>query len=801
MSNRIKLKRLNIAGFRGIRTPVPLDFGVNCRSLVLFGSNGDGKSSFSDAIEWFLTDRIAALQREGCGRDDYFNKYMPEDDDATVEIEFNNQQLDSTKTLERKGGYRFSNSTDEFIKYVKSGLNESFILRYHTMRDFIDKTKKDKLEKIEEIIGFDIVKTCRESLLKAVNTLRDDSHRKYLEGKLTERKRDLVSIMSKDDFSEPDVLNYADRLAKRCDNKLAVTSMAELGTVCEILGDKVKSTDKGKTILQLEQARAKARDLHSLTKQCQQFSEVIVNHNKLAQESETIKATALEKLYEAAINTIQEGLTKTGECPVCGQPCDTEKLLTSLKAEIAAIQKVLRVRKRVMESASIHEQTIASLQNSINVLLQTKTLQHYTILQKVETVLEQYAECMHNIQESLKSVSALKVTDTISDFPGELETIKEELVSKIKVLSITAEEKAFYRNVNSLLKLHEDYERYKEIEADLSVFRKQGNSLNRIYEAFERMEKENVEQVLQTISSDVNDYMKFLHPDDHFDEVELSPTAERGIEFKLTYHGKLISPPLKVLSEAHLNSLGICVFLAAAKHFNRVNGFLVLDDVVTSFDTEHRRPLIRLLHERFPNTQFLLFTHDRLWFEMLKTELPLENWIFKELVKWTKEGGCSLIEPPLTLREQVDDDLADNDTQGAATKSRILIEQILKEKCENLGVRGLEFRRGSRNDQRSANELIDALLSYLKTNESLREKECKTIFNHVKASQLVTNFGSHHQTLETTSLSRGDIESVMHDVDEFNNLFICIDCGEEPHKKFSPQNSKLKQCKCGKMWI
>jgi len=128
-----------------------------------------------------------------------------------------------------------------------------------------------------------------------------------------------------------------------------------------------------------------------------------------------------------------------------------------------------------------------------------------------------------------------------------------------------------------------------------------------ICQDFEIMERENVQKVLKNISSDVNDFIRFIHPDDSFDEVELIPTAERGIEFRLTYHGMEISPPMKILSEAHLNSFGICVFLASAKHFNKTNGFLVLDDVVTSFDMGHRRPLARLLSEKFAETQFLLF--------------------------------------------------------------------------------------------------------------------------------------------------------------------------------------------------
>ena len=299
----------------------------------------------------------------------------------------------------------------------------------------------------------------------------------------------------------------------------------------------------------------------------------------------------------------------------------------------------------------------------------------------------------------------------------------------------------------------------------------------------------------------MNDFFRFLHPDDNFDEVELIPTGERGIEFKLRYHGEEISSPMKILSEAHLNSLGICLFLASAKHFNKTTGFLVLDDVVTSFDTGHRRPLARLMSEKFSDSQFLLFTHDELWFEILKKDLPSRKWLFKELMKWTKDKGLDIKDSPITLKERIKNSLDENDIQSATNKCRILIEEILKVKCENLGVRGLEFKIGSKNDQREASELISALTSYLKDNETLRDKQTKKLFDHLRASQLITNMGSHHKTLETTSLSRGDIETVLRDIDEFESLFVCTNCNTEPNIKYSPRNSQMKQCKCGELWI
>lgn len=807
MSNKVKFKKMIFKGFRGARKEVWLDIGDDNKSVVLFGNNGDGKSSFSDAIEWFFTDEIDYLQREGCGREDYFNKYMSLEDDASVEINFNNNILNSLKILKRKGGHSFSNTSNNFREYIENSFKESFILRHHTMREFIDKTKTKKLERIEEIIGFNVVKECRDALLKALNALKDDKQLENLRGQLIGKRKDLANTIAKEEFTEIDILNYANQIAKQCGSILSIVNDLDFKSAVETLDKKIKASDRGKELSQLDTINKNVLMVTEIGEFLNKIATILTQHNELAEREEIIKASVVEKLYKAAIEAIDNKLVKTGECPVCKKPVDTELLSKSLKDEIEEIKKVLKERDQIIQNAKFLSDKMPSHQNNLNVLLEHEvktrllTTETFNRLTDMANFLFQYEKKLLGIQKSPETISFTPFVINWETLKGDVKEIQHKIAQRKKELSETDEEKKFYQNVHGLQKLHSDYIRYKEISKHIDTYNLQIDSLDKIYQDFESMERKSVQKVLEAISSDVNDFFRFLHPDDNFDEVELIPTEERGIEFKLKYHGEEISPPMKILSEAHLNSLGICLFLASAKHFNKTNGFLILDDVVTSFDIDHRRPLARLISDKFSDAQFLLFTHDELWFEMLKRDLPSERWIFKELIKWTKDNGLNIKDSPATLKERIITCLDTNDSKGAANKCRILIEGILKEKCESLGVRGLEFRTGSKNDQRESSELINALTSYLKANETLRDKKTKKSFACLRASQLITNIGSHHRTLETTSLSRGDIEIVLRDIDEFESLFFCTDCNTEPNIKYSPQNSQLKQCKCGELWI
>ena len=686
MNSKVKLKKLILKGFRGDRKGIWLNFEDDNKSIVLFGNNGDGKSSFSDAIEWFFTDKIDYLQREGCGRDDYFNRYMPPEDDATVRINFNDNLLDSQKTLKRKGGSLFSNTTSDFKDYIRESSKDSFIIRHHTMREFIDKTKKEKLERVEEIIGFSIVKESREALLKALNSLKDDGQLISLRGQLTEKVRDLISTVGKKDFRENDVLDYADQLAKQSDSTLSIVNDCDFKSAIETLDRKIKTSDRGKELLRLDELNESLPNLPEIRNILREMNNVLTHHNELAKQQETIKASAIEKLYKAAIEAIENKLVKSGECPICKKPVDTELLLKSLTDEIEEIKKVLKERNQVIQNAKFLSSKVPSYQTNIGVLLENKvkieflTTETSKRLTDISTYLSQYEQILTRIQQSPGAISLPSFPDDLQNLEEDVKEIQQKITQKKKQLSETDEEKKFYQNVHKLKKMYDDYIRYKEINKDICIYDKQIDSLDKIYRDFESMERGSVQKVLETISSDVNDFFRFLHPDDNFDEVELIPTGERGIEFKLRYHGEEISPPMKILSEAHLNSLGICLFLASAKHFNKTTGFLVLDDVVTSFDTGHRRPLARLMSEKFSDSQFLLFTHDELWFEILKKDLPSRKWLFKELMKWTKDKGLDIKDSPITLKERIKNSLDENDIQSATNKCRILIEEILKVK-------------------------------------------------------------------------------------------------------------------------
>src|SRR6266851_7789548 len=95
----VLLRRIEIAGFRGAIGPLLVDLSSGCRSIAVFGENATGKSSLTDAVEWFYTERVDHLWRENCKESALRNALIDDKLSSTVALEFNKATLNCKKSL------------------------------------------------------------------------------------------------------------------------------------------------------------------------------------------------------------------------------------------------------------------------------------------------------------------------------------------------------------------------------------------------------------------------------------------------------------------------------------------------------------------------------------------------------------------------------------------------------------------------------------------------------------------------------------------------------------------------------
>jgi len=92
------IRQVTIGGFRGILSPLPLEFvkGKTPRSMVIYGRNGTGKSSITDAWEWFHTEKIGHLAREGAGPSSFPHRNAKAGE-TFVEVQFEDDELGTVR--------------------------------------------------------------------------------------------------------------------------------------------------------------------------------------------------------------------------------------------------------------------------------------------------------------------------------------------------------------------------------------------------------------------------------------------------------------------------------------------------------------------------------------------------------------------------------------------------------------------------------------------------------------------------------------------------------------------------------
>lgn len=103
------------------------------------------------------------------------------------------------------------------------------------------------------------------------------------------------------------------------------------------------------------------------------------------------------------------------------------------------------------------------------------------------------------------------------------------------------------------------------------------------------------------------------------------------IKLKVYSNGEVIDGFEDFLNEAKLSAISICIFLAALKSSeSNMYKILFLDDVFVGLDAGNRKPILRILKDKFFDYQIIISTYDRYWYNIasyfFKVEMP-KRWV------------------------------------------------------------------------------------------------------------------------------------------------------------------------------
>jgi hypothetical protein len=122
------------------------------------------------------------------------------------------------------------------------------------------------------------------------------------------------------------------------------------------------------------------------------------------------------------------------------------------------------------------------------------------------------------------------------------------------------------------------------------------------------------------VQEDFSTFYRAINEDDEAEFTAKLTPSEGRLDFDVNFYDRGLFPPGAYHSEGHQDGMGVCLYLALMKRlFADQFTFALLDDVVMSVDAGHRYQFCKLLKTYFPDTQFVITTHDRLWAEQMKS--------------------------------------------------------------------------------------------------------------------------------------------------------------------------------------
>jgi len=340
-----------------------------------------------------------------------------------------------------------------------------------------------------------------------------------------------------------------------------------------------------------------------------------------------------------------------------------------------------------------------------------------------------------------------------------------------------------------------------------SVEAKDGEALSkRLQQAvniFEAKRKSYVEDVLAIIATDVDDLYQKIHPQENIGQIRLKlDDSKRGsLVYGVVFGGKQDIQPQPYYSESHLDTLGLCIFLALAKRGDSSRTLIVLDDVMGSVDQLHLQRILDMLTAQADSfAQMVITTHyrslrDRFRFaqqEVAKVQLiELKPWDFVKGISSSKtlsyaDDLCAQLQAPEFRRESM------------TAQAGILFEKSLEFISQTYRCRvphRSEPRYTFGELANAPNRKLKQTLKIIKQeNGELTETSLEPIYDCLQRAIGIRNLGCHFNQL-AGELSDKEVKDMVKLALELDKVLVCPHCGSLP---VSNKSGSYWQCKCGK---
>jgi len=651
------LGKIKYTGFRGVRS---LTLDLEGKSAIIFGGNGTGKSSLVDGLEFFFSGRIARFTGTGTASIDerQATRHVQAGSLCKTELSFHEQAVTLTRQLESTVAHSGNFEVDAYLQ--KHNHTGSFILRRDQLQDFVRAHDSSRYQRFISLLGLDELIDMQEEFYEAEKLAVQRTS--LLEAELNGHLDKFTDTQGLRPYSSLDILKTLDSGSRELGHGVVATEVDIVRVRTAITASSPASGDDLRRVV-LAQARFD-EPLPAITEmEIHEYNAVLT----LIDGAERHSSEGFKR------DIIMSGLrffkhNNTSTCPLCEQSLTngTASLVDRLEHRGAKLQTV--------EHLLLRKKTIAEgLTRNIDALLAQLTGDEKAITPIIgegtgfAEMLSEATVVLNELRNAIGQDRAElpPLPQTLGHIMLLRSNLREVLSTKATTLKHNSEGKSpklladltLAQNLLPAIKRTE-----KAIELSKLALAKAAAARAAFYTAREQA----VQKIFDVLASKVCEYYASMQPGHSSDcsKFNLRPKGRSkagGLGMAIEFFGQATGDARAYLSEAHIDMLGLAIFLASAKLFNSPTGLLVLDDVFASMDWEHCQAVTELINREFSAAQVIITTHDEQWFANTATpgwkKVRISGWSLQEGPVLKSEGLQNFwqeVEHKLTRKEYAD---------------------------------------------------------------------------------------------------------------------------------------------------
>jgi hypothetical protein len=630
------LKSLTLSAFRGSAGTFKLDFEKGKKLTLIYGENGTGKTTICDAFEFLAKDSIGSLDNRGLGPGvrKYWRTVGKPATDFAVELQTSDGQC--TGKLSGNMATVLSGAAPPRVE----------LLRHRQILEFVETQPAKRYEAIKRFIDIEAFERSEEALRQQGKSLAAE--------KLTAVAAEQENLTSLQGFYEaagsPEGLNPVTWAKQKLAEPTAgleadIAAIGKLRVAFDALKGFPERLASKQAAVATAQTNADAADQAQI--------------DALA----TVDGAAAERVgILTAGQAYLEVHPDAESCPLCKSEENIAGLAEAVKSTLAQLGALTAANSK-------RQQAHAAL-TAAKTALQQVEADYGRAVTALAT-----AQASHEWQESVKLPASAAPADA-TGLPVWLTTNQPTADTWANVEAGWREESRFRASLKSAADRYDtNAARVAELTALIP------NVDTALAQCVDERQKF-TDSIIGEIAKEVGNYYDKVHPGEGLNKIvlELDTARRASLNLGATFEGH-DAPPQAYFSQSHLDTLGLCVFLALAARDRPTETVLSLDDVLGSVDEPHVKRVIEMIYEVSNGFQHtIVTTHYRPWREkyrwgFLKPDQPCQ---FVELTGWALDDGLRLISSlPEVERLRTLLGESPTDIQAVCSKAGVILEAAL----------------------------------------------------------------------------------------------------------------------------